>query len=98
MYKRAVGVLRFNPTAFYQSEPREIILALEGYKEAQKENFLLSQTAMTNAIGAFFGGKRFKRLDPFKEVEQTKETTLEEKEAVFEHLENRFERKVLNGK
>ena len=98
MYKRAVGVLGFSPTAFYQSEPREIVLALEGYKEAQKENFLLSQTAMINAIGAFFGGKSFKRVNPFKEIEQSKEITLEEKEAVFEHLENRFERKVLNGK
>lgn len=91
-----MGVLNFSPAAFYQSEPREVILALEGYKEAQKENFLLSQTAMRNAIGAFFGGKRFKGIDPFKEVKEVKYITLEEKEAVFEHLENRFERKVLN--
>lgn len=79
-----------DPTAFYSSSPREMNIAIEGYRDGRKEQFNLSQIAMMNAIGIFFGGKQFKVTNPFDEIKEEKTVTPEEKRATFELLQDRF--------
>ena len=68
-------------------------MAIEGFNNNKKENFYLSQTMMTNSIGAFFGGKKFKPVDPFVKKEIHEVVTLESKTETFEYLQNNFERR-----
>jgi len=95
MFKVAVGKLNISPTAFYSSTPREMELAIQGFKEQEERNFFLSQTAMTNSIGRFFGGKQFKPHNPFetKAVKTKKEfVSIEQKQAEFKNLLNIFQK------
>lgn len=95
MFKVAVGKLNISPTAFYSSTPREMELAIEGFREQQEQNFYLTQTAMTNSIGRYFGGKHFKPHDPFsKKVEKKKKVfvSVEQKQAEFNNLLNIFKK------
>lgn len=48
---------------------------------------------MTNSIGIFFGGKKFKPVDPFGKKEVHEVVTLESKSETFEYLQNKFERR-----
>lgn len=76
---------------FYSLEPREVLLAIEGYEIRKKESFFLNQTAMSNAIGLHFG-KGFKPHNPFDlEEKKQKTVTIEEKETTLEFLKERFE-------
>lgn len=93
MFRIAVGNLGFTPTAFYSSSPYEIGLAIEGFNNNKKEDFYLSQTMMTNSIGIFFGGKKFKPVDPFIKEKVHEVVTLESKSETFEYLQNKFERR-----
>lgn len=65
-----VGMGVVSMTDFYNSEPREIELVLEGNRLKQENDFYLMQTAMTNSIGVFMQ-KNFKPTNPFKK--QSKE-------------------------
>ncbi|NMA48671.1 MAG: hypothetical protein GX947_02700 [Tissierellia bacterium] len=93
MFKIAVGNLGFTPAAFYSSSPYEIGMAIEGFNNNKKENFYLSQTMMINSIGVFFGGKKFKPVDPFIKEKVHEVVTLESKSETFEYLRNKFERR-----
>jgi hypothetical protein len=94
LFKIAVGNLGFTPAAFYSSSPYEIEMAIEGFNSNKKENFYLLQTMMTNSIGKFFGGKKFKPTDPFEtKKKQVARVTPEYKTATFEYLQNKFARK-----
>lgn len=94
LYKMAVGVMNFTPSAFYSSELREVKLAIEGYNMGKQQDFYLSQTAMKNAIGVFFGGKKFKPTNPFeKESKKVERATTEEKAETFNYLHDKFNTK-----
>lgn len=88
----AVGVLGMAPTAFFELTPTQVKLAIEGYEGNQKYNFYLQQTALVNAIGSFFGGKRFKATDPFEpqETASVKPSTVEEKVETLAYLKDKF--------
>lgn len=95
MFKVAVGKLNISPTAFYSSTPREMELAIEGFKEQEERNYYLTQTAMTNSIGRFFGGKHFKPHNPF-DVKAAKTqkvfVSVEQKQTEFKNLLNIFKK------
>lgn len=83
--------MNFTPSAFYSSELREVKLAIEGFNKQEERNFNLSQTAMKNAIGAFFGGKKFTAINPFeKESKKVERRTAEQKQETFNYLHNKF--------
>lgn len=87
----AVGAIGFSPDCFYSSQPREVLLAIEGFTENKKRDFYLTQTATTNAVGIFFGGKKFEVTNPFEDkVEKIKEVTIESKARTFDYLQNKF--------
>lgn len=90
-----MGVLHFTPTSFYEASPKEITLAFEGYREQQQYAFFLNEIALRNSIGAFFGGKNFKAVNPFKGAEkQVNEGSKQDKELTFTYLLDKFETKV----
>lgn len=80
------------PAAFFELSPTQVQLAIEGYNSNTQYSFYLQQTAMVNAIGSFFGGKKFKSTDPFKEEEtaKMKPSTVEEKAETLTYLKDRF--------
>lgn len=84
-------MLGFTPTAFYSSELREVKLAIEGYNSGKEQDFYLSQTAMINAVGMFFGGKGFKLTNPFeKKRKKVESVTARSKEETFNYLHDKF--------
>lgn len=92
----AVGQANYPPAAFYHSEPREVKLAIDGHRQKIKDTFQLNQIAMSNSIGLFFGGKKFKATDPFDKSEQDKESkkgyiSPEDKEEQIKYFRKRFE-------
>lgn len=92
LFKVAVGVLSMAPSAFFELSPADVQLAIEGYESNQKYGFYLQQTALVNAIGGFFGGKRFKATDPFEQATtaSVKPSTVEEKVETLTYLKDKF--------
>lgn len=84
----------FTPNCFYSSEPREVSLAIEGFKENKERDFFLVQTATSNAVGLFFGGKNFRTVNPFEDKKErvAEEVTAESKAKTFDYLQNKFEK------
>lgn len=87
-----VGVLGLQPPFFFASEPREILLAIDGYEIQKRESFYLQQTALTNAIGLRFT-KGYKVINPFEDekTKQQKTVSKEEKENTLDFLKQKFE-------
>lgn len=92
LFKVAVGVLGMAPSAFFELSPSHVQLAIEGYNSDKQYSFYLQQTAMVNAIGSFFGGKKFKATIPFKSEQEAKAkpSTVEEKAETLTYLKDRF--------
>lgn len=91
LYKTAVGILNMSPADFFISEIREIILAIDGFNTKTEKEFALTQLAMSNAIGIWFGSKSFRPKDPFK-VEKARVGKIDptEKQDTKNFLLNRF--------
>lgn len=91
LFKIAVGAIGFSPDCFYSSQPREVLLAIEGFTDNKKRDFFLTQTATINAVGVFFGGKSFKVNNPFEDkIKKEIEVTAESKAETFDYLHNKF--------
>lgn len=92
----AVGQANYPPTAFYYSEPREVKLAIDGHRQREEDTFRLNQIAMSNSIGIFFGGKKFKVTNPFDKSRSGKKSKVgyispEDKDRQIEYFRKRFE-------
>lgn len=90
--KSAIGMAGISVADFYNSEPREILIILEGYRHKQEREFQLMQIAVTNAIGLGFK-KGFKPQNPFKEANtesKSVKSSKEEKEGTLNYLFNKF--------
>lgn len=77
---------------FYNCSPYDVQLAIEGFNEHAEYNFYLQQTAVSNAIGSWFGKKGFKPVNPFEKEKEpgVKPSTVEQKEETLTYLENKF--------
>lgn len=90
LFKVAVGAIGLSTASFYNSTPREVELAIEGYREKQEIDFFYSQQSMINAVGIFFGGKGFKVVNPFAKQKKAEVITMEKKDNTFEYLHSKF--------
>lgn len=74
---------------FFVSEPREIYIALEGYKRRQEDTFMLNQIAAYNAYG-LNTHKDFKPHNPFAVEQDVEEVEPEEKIETLSYLVDKF--------
>lgn len=83
-----------SPASFYELTIREASLVLEGYENEKKEQYHISLYSNFNAIGMALGGKDFKPIDPFVqvEIESNKKTSIEKKTETLEYLKKKFEK------
>lgn len=76
--------------SFYNCSPKEIYLAMEGHSIKEEKDFSLMEIAVSNAIGSFFGGKKFRKSNPYKK-EKIGRTTKEEKTETFKYLQDKIQ-------
>ena len=66
--------MKISPFVFYGMTIREAKLAIKGHNNELRETYTINLYATTNAVGACFGGKNYKMMDPFGYNDKPKES------------------------
>ena len=75
--------MKISPFIFYSMTLREAKLAIKGHKNELHEQYILNLYATTNSIGSYFGGKKYKPIDPFDDNSSNK--SMEDKKNTAEY-------------
>lgn len=81
-----------SPFDFYRLTIREAELILKGYEKEKEEQFNLNSISFYNAIGAAFGGNKFKPKNPFYDSKKAHKVTKEKRDKELKYLNKLFKK------